>query len=85
MSVALDISKGIDPVPMFSDIRNDAHHFRFDGFSYTFRTQLPFTVRTMILKVGGKKRNYECADKELILKHKDKAIVKDLRTLEVVK
>ncbi len=78
MSIRLDISKGIDPIEMFSDIRNDEHHFRVDGVDYVFRTTLPFTTLTV-----GKKR---CADKTLVLKHKDKAAyVKDFRTLEVVK
>lgn len=77
MSIRIDISKGIDPIPVFSDIRNDARHCRVDGLFYTFLGGLPFTLK----KVG---KDW-CADKALILKHAAKAQIKDLRTLEVVK
>jgi len=84
MSILLDRSKGIDPVQMFSDIREDEHIFRIDGFQYAFRTTLPFT--TVEVAVGKQGRLRPCADKALVLKHKDKAAyVKDLRTLETVR
>lgn len=88
MSIRLDISKGIDPIPMFSDIRTDEHYFRIDGIEYIFKTTLPFTLKeahwvNAFGKLSSKK--WRCADKALVLKHKDKAYIKDLRTMEVVK
>lgn len=70
----MDISKGIDPIPVRSDIRNDTRWCRIDGKTYTFIGGIPFT-----LKQVGKDW---CADKKLILKHAHKALVKELATLE---
>lgn len=80
MSYALDISKGIDPIPVFRDIRNDTTLFWVDGKSYIFIGNLPFTLKE--LKVKGYLRKH--ADKALILKHADKALIKDLRTMETL-
>ena len=79
MSCAVDVSRGIDPIPVWSDIRNDWRIVRVDGFQYTFLGPLPFTVKEM---KSGKYKQY-CVDKELVLKHRQKAIkIIDLRTLE---
>ena len=76
-----DKSKGIDPVPVSSDLRNDEFYFRVDGFDYVFRTILPFTLKEMT--ING--RRCQCADKALVLKYsKHAALVRDLRTMEVL-
>ena len=59
----LEISKGVEPVKAFSDIKYDIIQFDVDGKIYTFTSaDMPFTLR-----------NYT-ADKALILKHADKSI-----------
>ena len=77
MSIRIDISKGIDPIPVASDIRNDERYCRVDGKGFTFVGGLPFTLKHI-------DKNW-CADKALILKHADKAKIVDLKTLEVVR
>ena len=61
MSYSVDISKGKDPIPASSDLRNDATLFRVENKTYIFYGRLPFTL------VNHKKRL--CADKELVIKH----------------
>lgn len=81
MSVRLDVSRGIEPVPVFSDIRNDCYVCRTDGQSFVF-DRLPFTLKNV--RLPGSQREVPCADRYLILKHSDKAKVKDLSRQEVV-
>ena len=81
VSIRLDISKGVDPIPVYSDIRRDEYVCFVDGVSYRFQ-HLPFTLKEV--KIYQKPQ--PCADKALVLKHADKAAyVKDLRTLETLK
>ena len=79
MSIKLDISKGIKPVPVNRDIRNDEYYIRAQGKSYVFRTLLPFTTILM-------RRNnvpVSCVDEDLVIKHADKAVlIKDLSGIE---
>lgn len=82
MSYRLDISQGIDPVPVYSDIVNDNYTCFVDGVRYRF-SRLPFTLKEV--KMQFSKRPIPCADKTLILKHADKANVKDVRTLETLR
>lgn len=61
MSIRLDISKGVDPVPMSYDIRADIYKCWVDGFSYAFDSrEMRFTLRD------------GCADRALILKYADR-------------
>lgn len=78
MSIRRDISKGIDPVPVYSDIRNDCYVCFVDGKRYRFE-RLPFTIKEFPQKG---KLTRQCADKALVLKHADKAIVTEIATQE---
>lgn len=81
MSIRLDISKGIDPVPVFSDIRNDIYIIYCGGNQFIF-DRLPFTTIDIRSKSG---RTIPHADRELVLKHADKARVTELARLESVR
>ena len=88
MNIRLDRSQGIDPIPMWSDIRNDEHIFYVDGVRYAFTGQLPFTtIEVRWPNSLGKMSRHpqKCVDKALILKHKDKGRVMDIRTAEIVR
>jgi hypothetical protein len=85
--IRLDISQGVDPLPVWRDILTDEKIIRCEGFSYSF-IELPFTLKeTTWKKTNGKDgTKMPCVDKNLLLKHRHKALkVVDLRTLEVVK
>lgn len=62
MSRRLDISKGINPVPMSYDLVSNQYSCWVDGRSYSFDgAEMPFTLT-----------DKHCADRELILKHATK-------------
>lgn len=64
--IKLDISTGIDPVPITYDIFTDEISFRVDGTVHKWPLHcLPFTLKEM--KVHG--HSMRCADKALILRH----------------
>lgn len=82
MSIRLDISQGVDPIPVYSDIRHDNYTCFVDGLRYTFKW-LPFTLKDA-RPTAWSRRPIPCADKALILKHADKATVRDVRTAESI-
>lgn len=69
MSMALDVSQGVDPVPVYYDSVTDDYHAWVDGRSVRFR-ELPFTLTS----IRGHGYDVQCADKSLILKHARKTV-----------
>ena len=83
MSIRLDISQGVEPVAVYSDIRNDNYRVHVDGLALVFE-RLPFTLKDVLLP--GAKRTVPCADKALVLKHRDKAVsIRELARQETVR
>ena len=66
MVMRRDISTGVDPVPAFYDIIEDAVEFNIDGKIVKFaNAKLPFTL----VEADYKGYKMRCADKALVLRH----------------
>lgn len=65
MSIALDVSQGVDLIPVGYDVFKDEHSAFVDGKLYRMKSPLPFT--TKVIRRNG--YDAHAADKALILKY----------------